>query len=136
MAGCQHHFPGAKPGGDPAAPYPRLGHGAQHGCLPARPAIWAPEMSRSRVNISIWGLALLPWKLIDFLLAFWWEETFWESPPASRVNACEAKRRQERREGSPITHSTDAARRAPGIHEITSWFCRIKEQFGCIKEAL
>lgn len=30
----------------------------------------------------------------------------------------------------------DAAQRAPGIHEITSWFCRIKEQFGCIKRAL
>lgn len=31
----------------------------------------------------------------------------------------------------PIT----AAERAPGIHEITSWVCSIKEQFGCIKRA-
>ena len=28
----------------------------------------------------------MPWKFIDFLLTFWWEEAFQESPLASRVN--------------------------------------------------
>lgn len=32
----------------------------------------------------------MPWKLIDFLLTFWWEEAFQESPLASRVNTHEA----------------------------------------------
>ena len=37
----------------------------------------------------------MPWKLIDFLLTFWWEEAFQESPLASRVNTREAKQGQK-----------------------------------------